>query len=60
MKGRKQRLTSGDEYDVIYARRMYCYLTNRPKNVSDVKRRLNKRERRDCKQSIREEIDNER
>jgi len=56
MKGRKQKLTHGDEYDVVYARGRYCYLTNRPKNVSDVKRRLNKRARHDSKQDIRQEI----
>jgi len=56
MKGRKQKLTNGEEYDVIYARHRYCYLTNRPKNVSNVKRRLNKRERQDSKRTIQQEI----
>jgi len=58
-KGRRQTIKCGDEYDVIYARDRYCYLTNRPKNVADVKRRLNKRERQFSKLEIQESLDNE-
>ena len=56
-RGRKQRLKSGDEYDVIYGRDIYKYLTNRPKNISDVKRRLNKRSRQEARATILEELD---
>lgn len=56
-KGRKQQLKSGDEYDVICDRYRYKYLTNRPKNISDVKRRLNKRSRQEARATILEELD---
>ncbi len=36
----------GDEHDLLYNKRIYCYLVNRPKNVRDIKKRINKRERR--------------
>lgn len=49
MMGRKQKLKTGLEVDVICARHIYCYLHNRPKTVKWTKRQLNKRYRRDNK-----------
>jgi len=46
MMGRRQKLISGDEVDVVLERRFYCYLVNHPKNVKRTKRKLNKRFRR--------------
>jgi hypothetical protein len=44
--GRKQKLVDGLEEDVIYARKIYKYLKNRPSIVKWAKRRMNKRMRR--------------
>ncbi len=41
----KLPLKSGLEQDVVYARKIYCYLSNRPKIVKFVKRLINKRRR---------------
>lgn len=45
MMGNKQKLKKGDEYDVIYAKKKYCYLVNNNKLVRHIKRRLRKRKR---------------
>lgn len=37
MMGHKDKLKTGMEYDVIFARKKYCYLCNRPDNVKFVK-----------------------
>ena len=39
-KGRKQKLKSGVEEDVLYNRKLYCYLINRPKNVKKAKKAM--------------------
>lgn len=45
-KGRKQKLKSGVEEDVLYNRKLHCYLINRPKNVKKAKKAMNKRYRK--------------
>ena len=40
MMGHKDKLKSGMEYDVIFARRIYCYLVNNNKLVKYVKTQL--------------------
>ena len=49
MMGRKQKLIDGLEYDVIYAKKKYCYLFNNNKIVRYAHRRMNKRFRREMK-----------
>ena len=44
----KQKLKSGDEYDAICARGLYCYL-QRAGVAKKIKKRLNKRFRREGK-----------
>lgn len=45
----KSVLKKGIEQDAIYARKIYCYTRNRPNVVKFVKRRINKRIRKQCK-----------
>ena len=45
-------LKNGWEQDVVYCRRMYCYLANRPKNVKLIKAKINRRERRHAREVI--------
>ena len=49
MMGRRQKLISGLEEDIIYGRHIYCYLKNTPSIVKWGKRHLNKRYRREGK-----------
>ena len=49
MMGRNQILKSAMEYDVVYARKIYCYLVNRSQNVKFAKRKMNKRYRQQNK-----------
>ena len=55
MMGRKQKLIDGLEEDAIYARKVYCYLVNRPSVVKWAKRKINKRFRREAKKEIQDE-----
>lgn len=55
MMGRKQKLIDGLEEDVIYARKIYCYLKNRSSIVKWAKRKLNKRWRREGKKEVRDD-----
>jgi hypothetical protein len=48
--GRKQKLKTGDEFDLIYAKKLYCYLQNNTKLVKKIKRGLNKRYRKEMKE----------
>ena len=50
--GIKQKLKTGLEVDVIYNRRMYCYLCNNPKLVRYAKKQLSRRRRRERKINI--------
>ena len=52
MMGTRQRLKGGMEYDVIYARKQYCYLINKPKLVKYAKRRMAKRRRIEHKKKL--------
>jgi len=49
MMGRRQKLISGDEEDLVYAKRRYRYLKNNTKLVKWLKRQMNKRYRREIK-----------
>ncbi len=49
----KQRLKMGDEWDVLYARKIYCYL-QRAGAASEVKIRLRRRSRHDARRDLRE------
>ncbi len=49
MMGHKDRLISGMEYDVIFARRIYCYLVNNSKLTRYVKKSINRRDRKKAK-----------
>ena len=46
--GRKQKLKSGAEVDLIYGKHLYCYLKN-GKAVRKIKRQLNKRYRKEMR-----------
>lgn len=48
----KQKLKCGDEWDVIYARKIYCYL-RRAGAANEVKTRMRRRARHDARQQIR-------
>ena len=50
----KQKLINGAEYDVIMARRYYCYL-QRAGVTSGIKRQIRRRARHESKQETREE-----
>jgi hypothetical protein len=50
--GIKQKLIKGIEYDVIYAKRLYCYLKNNNKLVRYVKKQMRKRRRVEGKNEV--------
>ena len=43
MMGHKEPLKKGYEYDLIYAKKHYCYLQNNNKQVRFIKRSMRKR-----------------
>lgn len=45
-------LGNGMEQDVVYARKLYCYLKNRPKTVKFAKRSINRRRRQWIKKNL--------
>ena len=49
MMGHKDRLKTGMEYDVIFARKIYCYLFNNSKLKRFAKNAINRRARRKAK-----------
>ena len=50
--GRKQTLKGGDEYDVVGSwRKLYCYL-QRAGVAKSIKKKMNKRSRRDAKRKL--------
>jgi len=52
MKGRKQKLKGGDEFDVVSSwRRVYCYL-QRAGVAKSIKKKMNKRFRKDAKHKM--------
>jgi hypothetical protein len=52
MMGIKQKLKTGLEVDVIYARKRYCYLCNNIKLVRFAKKQLSRRRRKERKKSV--------
>lgn len=46
----KPQPITGDEFDLIYAKKIYCYLQNNNKTVKKIKKQMNKRFRRKLKQ----------
>jgi len=57
--GRKQKLKTGDEFDLIYAKKLYCYLHNNTKLVKKIKRGLNKRYRKEMKEEGKLDLEEE-
>lgn len=53
MMGRRQKLIDGGEFDVVYSKGIYCYLS-RAGVRRKIKRKMNKRERREAKLKLRE------
>jgi len=52
MMGRKQTLKNGDEYDVVGRwRKLYCYL-QRAGVAKSIKKKMNKRFRKDAKRKM--------
>lgn len=51
-KGRRQKLKSGAEYDILYAKSLYCYLKNGKHVKHNIKRQLNRRYRREKNNEI--------
>ena len=52
MMGRKQTLKGGEEYDVVSNwRKLYCYL-HRAGVAKSIKKKMNKRARRDAKHKM--------
>jgi len=49
MMGHKDRLKTGMEYDVVFARKIYCYLFNNSKLKRFAKNAINRRARRKAK-----------
>jgi len=54
-KGRKQKLKTGAEYDLLYAKSLYCYLRNNNNAVRKIKRGMNRRQRRENNAAISEQ-----
>ncbi len=52
MMGTKQKLKTGAEEDVIYARKRYCYLRNSKKAVRNIKKGMRKRIRQEAKREL--------
>jgi hypothetical protein len=55
MKGRKQQLKGGSEWDVLYGRAHYCYLS-RAGVARSIKRGMNKRERKEAQAVVMDEL----
>lgn len=47
----------GFEQDCTYSRKFYCYLANNSKVVKYIKRKMNKRFRKQLKEAIKKEIE---
>jgi len=52
MMGHRDRLKTGMEYDVIFARRIYCYLFNNSKLKRFAKNAINRRSRKKAKMDL--------
>jgi len=53
MMGIRQKLKGGAEYDLIYGRKMYCYLNNHNNSRRSIKRGMSRRRRKIAKCEIR-------
>jgi len=53
---RRQKMIDGIEYDVVYARGIYCYLQNRPHLVRWTKRKMRRRWRRELEKELEGEV----
>ena len=56
MMGHRDILIDGLEYDVLYGRKYYCYLTNNYKLKSYAKNKINRRNRKKSKHELKEHI----
>ena len=54
-KGRRQQLKTGAEYDLLYAKHIYCFLKN-GKAVRKLKKQMNRRWRRELHDEMLEEV----
>ena len=50
-------LKTGMEQDAVYARKIYCYLKNRPKTVKFAKRSINRRRRQWIKKNLLQRVE---
>jgi hypothetical protein len=57
MMGHKVTCKSGEDYDLLYAKSMYCYLQNNNRTVRYIKNRMIRRMRRQGKRWIKERED---
>jgi hypothetical protein len=53
MMGIRQEFKSAAEYDVVYNRKVYCYLVNDPSQVRWWKRYMRRRRRQEAKRALR-------
>lgn len=53
MMGNRNKKYSADEIDVLYNRKLYCYLVNNNKNVRFAKKAMVKRSRTSAKKELR-------
>ena len=52
----KRKLKDAFEYDLIYGKHVYCYLHNNNKLVKWIKRKMNKRYRKEGRKEIYEQL----
>ena len=55
-KGRKQKLKTGYEYDLLYAKHYYCFMKNNNNTVRYIKRTLNRRWRKELQEDMQDEL----
>lgn len=54
--GRKQKIKTGDKWDLMYAKKWHCYLQNNNKLVKKLKKWMNKRYRKEMKAEGMEDV----
>ena len=54
MMGHKDRLIDGYEYDLVYGKQYYCYMSNISGISKYIKNKINRRDRRNAKKDLRE------
>lgn len=56
MMGNRGTCKTGDDYDLLYAKRLYCYLQNNNKTVRYIKRSMRKRLRNNQNREMIEQL----